>query len=50
MDLMIKRHANQIIMKNEARRESRTNDCAVKTQKMKRIIIEKEERLREEIT
>lgn len=40
---MIKGHANQIIMKNEARRERRTNDCVVKTQKMRRrrIIIER---------
>ena len=51
MDLMIKRHANQIIMKNETRRERRTNDCVVKNPpKMKRIIIEREERLREKIT
>ena len=41
MDLMIKGHAIQIIMKNEARRERRTNDCVVKIQKMKRIIIER---------
>ena len=30
MDVMIKGHANQIIMKNEARRERRTNDCVVR--------------------
>lgn len=41
MNVMIKGHANQIIMKNEAIRERRTNDCVVKTQKMKRIIIER---------
>jgi hypothetical protein len=41
MDVMIKGHANQIIMKNESRQERRTNDCVVKTQKMKRIIIER---------
>lgn len=38
---MIKGHANKIIMKNEARREMRTNDCVVKIQKMKRIIFER---------
>lgn len=38
---MIKGHANQIIMENEGRRERKTDDCVVKTQKMKRIIIER---------
>jgi hypothetical protein len=41
MNVMIKGHANQIIIKNEARRERRANDCMVKTRRMKRIIIEK---------
>jgi hypothetical protein len=41
MSVMIKGHANQIIMKNETIRERRTNDCVVKTQNMKRVITER---------